>query len=540
MKMKQPMLNKLKDVFRLPASARHTVIYLAIFFITILFLVFAYYLYPYPTGDSAYFIPTAINFASGEGLVNKMLGLFSVSDPSGMGKFLILPPLFPLALAWFMPHVSPQGALLVIVAMIFLILLMEALVLMKIVSFKIGRVRWRDTAIILLFLLAIATSNLYYLGRPETLAMLFSVIALLLCARFYRRTAVMIVSLGCAGGLMMATNIGPAVLFLALIGVFFGVIEKLPKAIFSIGAAYLVAFIAFLAVMQLSPYGTAETITGVRDHLAFNRSGIQSVEAYLSTAHADVSPIQSIFNIELIRQFYLPDVLFPSSPRELIGPSDFIVRVLLLLIFVAAFLLYRRHKEDINSRILVFAFAGVFLIFAFVFGNPSYTFTLSPIFFALLLYYYLTTSARLDILRGATILLTALISFGLVISVLTLFLYLRHGTTAQEARALVGEVLAGSHREKEGVIGIVPTMWPLFDNYEGIYAFTGKAGFGLNSPKIHTFFLKENFNGITNPPAWMGNCKLSRDLFSYQQPKVLNVRIGNAMPGYQFAAYECP
>src|SRR3989338_9237245 len=85
-------------------------VFSVLFFVVAVLFVFSAQEYPVMGGDSIYYVATAINYELGNGLTNKLSPMFLVSDPSGAGRFLVFPPLFPLVLSWLMSTGTPQSA----------------------------------------------------------------------------------------------------------------------------------------------------------------------------------------------------------------------------------------------------------------------------------------------------------------------------------------------------------------------------------------------------------------------------------------------
>ena len=79
-----------------------------------LLLAFGIFAYPPPYTDSINYLPTAINFHAGKGLLNEVYPMARTLDPLGQGRFLHHMPLFPMLLGALMWQTSAQNIFIII------------------------------------------------------------------------------------------------------------------------------------------------------------------------------------------------------------------------------------------------------------------------------------------------------------------------------------------------------------------------------------------------------------------------------------------
>src|ERR1700683_3767006 len=81
---------------------------------SIFLIVFGHYGFPLPQQDAMDYIPPAINYAAGKGLVNEVSSTSYFADPTGQARFLYYPPLFQIVLGRLMWHADVITAFTVI------------------------------------------------------------------------------------------------------------------------------------------------------------------------------------------------------------------------------------------------------------------------------------------------------------------------------------------------------------------------------------------------------------------------------------------
>ena len=160
-----------------PVFYKKATAYLILFAIVAILFVFAINVYPVPGGDSILYVPTAINHKLGNGLINQLSPLFLSGDPTGAGKLLSLPPLWPLVLSWFMPGSTPQDAYIVMFVIYAVTILLAGFIFRKIIIPDWHKAGWYRIAIYAFSLFSLAAITIFYPGRPETLSRFFIIVS---------------------------------------------------------------------------------------------------------------------------------------------------------------------------------------------------------------------------------------------------------------------------------------------------------------------------------------------------------------------------
>lgn len=150
-----------------------------------LLAVFAYHGYPAPSTDAPSFLVSAINHSLGRGLVNPFYPQIAFGDPTGLHRHVYYPPAFPLVLSALMPSPTPRGAFLAVAALRVVSVLLAALLLCRVAARAMpsadgDKPRSRQVTLLACFsLCGLATNWLPTLGRPEALATLLVLLAVL-------------------------------------------------------------------------------------------------------------------------------------------------------------------------------------------------------------------------------------------------------------------------------------------------------------------------------------------------------------------------
>lgn len=498
-------------------------VFLLPFFIIIILFIFALNAYPVAGGDSIYYVATAINHKLGHGLINQLSPMFLVGDPSGAGKFLVFPPLFPLVLIWLMPTGTPQGAHMAMFMLYAATILLASFIYRKLMIPDWGQVSWYRIVIYIFSLFSLAAITIFYPGRPETLARLLVTLALF--GLLYPHKNWLWLLLGAVLGLNIATHPGPAILFAPLIGIFFAFYHPIKKALGLTFLAFTVSLIVFFLITQVFSYGALPTALGV-----FHQ---------FSRLNANLSPA---------------GYLASGQPSVIIQPflitQDFLIRIIanltvsrgaafqgLIITFALAFslLFYRRFKNIIAAPSLFYLFslltAGLLFLLLVYKQNLSYVFALTPLWI-LIIAYYSTTLAYSKILKFAAlavIILSSLIFFHRV----ALFPFLiKSGMSLERARAAFQQLPLDPNQR----IGVDGTIWPISENYSRMYLWGDYED--VKYPTT-TIIMREGVNGWTELPAELSYCRAVKDFFTRKKPVIFGIPLANTMPGYAFSVYDC-
>jgi len=88
---------------------------------------------------------------------------------------------------------------------------------------------------------------------------------------------------------------------------------------------------------------------------------------------------------------------------------------------------------------------------------------------------------------------------------------------------------------KDMRFGVTGSFWSLSEDYHRMYLYDWPEG-----PKEGTasIFFQQRYSGMLTPPEIPG-CVLANNQFSSAVPRLLGVKLGNTMPGYGYAVYDC-
>ena len=484
------------------------------FLVSVIFFVFADNAYPIPAGDSMFFLVPAVEFAKHGSLVNPIdpVGwpINRIIDPSGMKKFLFHPPLFQVVLRALMPEASPEGALLALSFINIAVIWLSALLFYKVAARR-KELDWSMVGLIVLAFFALAAS-LTEVGRPETLARLWAVLGAL--TPFYISKRYSWICFGVILGLMFATHAAAGVFSIFVLGLMFGIVFFFREIVIKGSAMLLVAFVVSLGGIAIGPYGIRETIEGtfVYATIIVHSIGQEGLKLFTSSN-------------------FLNHYIF-SQAAPFYGAA-------ILLLFVSGIFFWWKHRSRIASPTvtLICALAIAYLVGKIVYtiGHTYYIPLFAPVICLIFIRLFLETKA---VGRGATIMVLALITVGFARTALLFPFFIKQGQGLKEARAEVAKVI-GSYETEDVVFGIGGGSgggsWYFFDDYKRAYPYVLS-----QKPKEKTafIFIQQRYSGMLAPPEVPG-CVLEGDTFSKETPSVLGIKIGNTMPGYGYAAYNC-
>jgi hypothetical protein len=225
-----------------------------------LLIAFAWYGYPAPGSDAPSFVVSAINVASGRGLVNPLYPQIAVADPTGLARHVYYPPLFPLVLSWLMVSPTPQQAFVAIAALRLASLLLAAHLLLR-VSAGSSQPRPALTVLIVASLCGLCTNWLPTAGRPEALATLLVLVLALAVVALPVEGALLIA--GTALGLLAATQTFGALEAFLLLGVWLARRVAPGRTLALLAVVGALATLVVVVVLALSPHGVVETLRGM-------------------------------------------------------------------------------------------------------------------------------------------------------------------------------------------------------------------------------------------------------------------------------------
>ena len=317
-----------------------------------LFLMFAFFSYPVPAGDSIYFLVPAVQFAAHGALTTPLYPsewmIDTVIDPTGARRFLFYPPLFPLLMGLIMPQANAYGIFWAIAVVNSGIIFLSAVLFYKITT-RLGNLNWSKAALIALALVALAAS-LAETGRPEVLARLFITIGALV--PFYVTKKNDWIPFGILLGLMFATHPAGGIFSLFVLGVFWGITRTTRELVFTSVATLVSGLVVSLATIAAGPFGAYETIASTIRHARV-----------AGNIFADEAP--ALFTLGNLFRHYIAS---PAAP--------FYGLIIILSLVGGAFLFKKYGKRFASPRIVVFSSFALVAIFAkviyFMIGHVFY------------------------------------------------------------------------------------------------------------------------------------------------------------------------
>ena len=166
---------------------KKTVVYVILFFIVAALLIFTLHAYPVTGGDSILYIPAAINIKLDNGFINQLSPAFLSGDPTGTGKFLSLPPLWPIVLNWLMSEGTSQAAHEAIFLLNAVTILLAGWIYAKVLMSDWQKVGWYRIAVYAAAMCSLASITIFYPGRPETFTRLLLIISLIGLLKPYKK-----------------------------------------------------------------------------------------------------------------------------------------------------------------------------------------------------------------------------------------------------------------------------------------------------------------------------------------------------------------
>lgn len=480
-----------------------------VIFLLILLLLFGYNSYPPPGSDSCDYIPPAINYSLGNGLVNQIHDISIKFDKLGKHRFLFYPPLFQLLLSFLMWKPTPQCAFIIIEIVNWVAILISALIFYKIATLKLNRLNWYSTLLICLSLIGLTSSTGgTFEGRPDILATVFILIGTYILVNF---TSIKIISfaLGVLLGLIGATHPSAFITSTIIIGMYYSFKFSGRRFIFLTAITYLIAIIVFYLVMLLSPYGILETLQAI---LGQSKYGVTEIGLHYS--------FWTYF-------FFLPKVSFYGL-------------VLFLSIFFS-FFLYLRYKYVIASKniFLIFSILLLFDIWFFSFRsfNRNYNlFLFSPILFLSVIHYAVNESNKFTV-KLISIFFVLLTTLGFVRSVVLFPFYLKYGVSIDKARQLFNDVYT-KNKNCHAFILTGSSLWVLSEKYNKMQHINLVNLKGDLNKKDYVMLFQQNYSGLLKPPDKIRNYYLAENYFVPHYPKLFGIKLANTMPGYSFAVYK--
>lgn len=464
------------------------------------FLVFGYYVYPVPSGDSQSFLPTALTLDAGLGLRNPVSRFSRDLDPTGQGRYVQYPPLFPWSVALLMPAPTPRAAFLAVALLSVLDLVLAAWLFWRAAGIS-GRRAASAVWAVAAATLGIATLLLgQQNGRPEPLATLWVLLAA--HALLTLRPALSWLPCGVLLGLTGATHPMAGVILGLLLATFLSVRLPVSAALQTIGSLLALSLLVFSAVLALSPPGLGETLDGIR-------------------RHADLTIVER-HSGERLSTYWIthPGATFYALP--------------FLLLLPAGWQGLRAWRSAVRSPLL----CGLCLVVlaVVVWGSsgrsPEHVYNLhlfAPLVFAANLG-WAGTSARPST-RALVPAVHALTALGYLRAVVLFGFFLPHGVSLETARADFARIAPLAR----GPVSVTPSLWVLSDDLERLR--TVPAHTPAESLEGDLLILQQNYSGLSTPPDLPG-LRLIENHFVDRPCRLFGLPVARTMPGYGFAAYR--
>jgi len=455
--------------------------------------------------DAEYFMPAAINYATGHGLINQVTKtVSSIGDTSGESKFLSYPPLFPVVVSWFLRPLNQisyvQQTFVIAGLMNAINLILCAWILWKVASLHGRKIDWAVVAFICIVLLASLRPSLKFAGRPETLVRLFLSLGFL--SVFYlRHLKINILIFAATLALALATY--PIGLFFALVvGLFFSFRES--RALLKILPTYILSVLLFLLIMQVSPFSIHDTLSGISRHSQETFSLFGSFERAFSLLG---SPLWGLYAILIALLIFIWVKFYKKYQKNIQSPYLFVIFSLLSIWSLVYFLFLESRTYYLN----------VFFIFIF----SAFT-------------YYLFHIPSKNFIRKGIFVVTAMISIFSIQAILLFPFYLKNGISLAEARERFQEMTPSRPSSK---LLVTIYSWVVSDDYQRMVRLDDVPPESLN---LSLVILDQTYLNRLSPEPTFKNCPLEKNYFINQKPKIFNIPIADITPGYGFAVYNCP
>ena len=467
-------------------------------------LLFAFYGFPIPDGDAAYYWPPMLAMAKTGELINDFSTEIRTFDPAGHNRLVYHGYLYPLLVGKIIWK-ADYGAIALLVALINVVTLSATTFLLLIVSYA-GRVRipLREAITISVAIPACAVTLMGHSGRAETLGAPILVLAMIGILCLERRWHVII--LGVVIGLLVGTHPMGCILTAAVVAfrVFYSM--QFWDGIRFLCKVVLLGVAIWGATFALYPYSLHDWLVGL----------LQNGRNVLPPSESESSRLWSAW---------------------ITSPGATAYGLIYMLAGIAGGYSLVRGWRSMKCRIPCFV-CGLLLVAAVVnygFRNPGQNSTLL-LFAPLVICFVVWNNARWSVYSGSVRFLwgavTACCLFaaaaGFMRTSLLFPYYLKDGLGREAGKrefAAVREKYGGSIQLSSG-------LFSLTDDYQHV----NDAENG-NGAKYETMVLQQANHGLLVPPTIDGY-ELVKHQFSSVQPRLFGLKLGNTVGGYNFAVYR--
>lgn len=476
-------------------------LFIVIFFLSCLLVNFSINNYPVLDGDASCFMPCAVNYASGNGLVNNMWHPKQVFNPSHPEWLTWHGFAFPMLTSALATSPSYLGARMSLLYMQLIILFSMVFIMIKLTHGRYNFKVW------ILIIAAIFTSESYCsaTGRPELLVSMWISLGMLLAILFREYKWIII---GIVLGLTTITSPVPAIYLGLFTMIYLSKVENMKDVLtifLQMGSAFLISiFVGFL----FYPFSFSAWVLGV-------------------AGHSGVAFGYSRFEISSFIYFWM---LSPNS--KFFG-----------LLFLAACILFYFYWNNF-SRKLKYISAVQILLFTVVFGKSVgiepekiyYVTALSPLLILFIFKQSITVNkVKINYKLLFTTSIFLICSLGFIRTILVFPAFKNHGLNYSEGLRQFDNFLEKTKKQKNK-IGVSCGLYALVPLDANIKIIGDESNIAENYD--YDYIVIQQANRATSKPSLIPNYQLISDNFSSFTLQILGKSIANTYGGYNFAVYK--
>jgi hypothetical protein len=464
------------------------IVVLTVLILSIIQVYFALFHYPLMGSDAIAFIPAAINFSNGDGLINNVYHLTRwLNGPNQVPHFINYPPVFPLFMGYLL---KITGNIHINFALIHIVLM----IIFSLFTYQINKkvITWRIAILLALMLFAWNTQLNPGIGRPEALAELWML--MLAYCLFLIRHQFKYFLIGILIALTVLTHPVGGIYSLLLTAIYFSFysITRVDVVKISFGGLF-----GILAVLFIYPHKLLSLLNGIS-----------------RTARIVNSRDNSSLN-----SFVHYHVTYPEI--------TFYFLVFLLTIFLLFISIKSIYNRSINKYLFIATLSFFFmtvLYFTFQTMEASYNlYVLFPFFCLTILVFVLNiTSLPKNIIIGG-IILTA--SLGFFRRLILFPVHVAQGVLYYDAKNKLDQIDFHS-----GKVFVETSMFTLFNAQANLTD-------DINDSSVHYLLVQQNFSQEKTPDSIPG-FTLNQHTYNTGNVTLCGIKLASSIPGYSFALYE--
>jgi hypothetical protein len=474
--------------------------YLFSIFICIILIAYAIYVFPIPGTDSIVFIPAALLSSKGYGLANPLYPITKLTDLTHTNRFNYYVPFYPFLLG-LLSRISPG----VKTIFFFCALFSSANLLLyaKVISSFLPKAP--GIALKATILLSVSYIGIYLLptvGRPENFTSLFS---FLICILYHKKNEIGSIKYNIVACILFALILSSQIIcfyFCFLIYALYDIInaENIYRAIIKNIAFFLCILILFCLILQKTPNGLVNTISGIMLHVKYvmNRAD-RSIPTFIYFW------LLAPLNLGFLVIFLLAASLFVKEiyARLRIVPTDKIVVSITIIILIVMGI----------AKFILYASPTVYNATEFIIPLSAY------------IIYNMINIRKANWKKGLFIFSIITFTAGSLFFVRNLVLFmatLQSGKDYDTAKTLINKLT-----EKNKNVYITNGLWSLFDNIDKITVYNE-----VNVKSGDTIIVQQANNVF--PKSLTNKCEVIYDWGISEEAKFMGIRIANRPHGYSF------